>query len=195
MTYNTSTLMTLCSPESRSPRIAENQLAARVLNGEESPPRQLTAPADWRVRDPAHAVASTAAVPIGGAGSVHRRTGMRAASALPGDRNRPGSSPATDCRQNPPPASPVNQTRCFADHHPVWGCDAGADVRRADGACMMGRARAARSAPHNTASTQTRPILCQLPKPTENGMEVQNDTQRTLRARGVNPAESHAARC
>ena len=37
MTYNTSTLMTLCSPDSRSPRIAENQLAAGLLNGEESP--------------------------------------------------------------------------------------------------------------------------------------------------------------
>ena len=122
MTYNTSTLMTLCSPDSRSPRFAENQLAARLLNGEESPPqhfrteKQLTARADRPVRDPAHAVAFTTAVAVGGAGSVHRRTGMRAARALPGDSGRPGSPPATDCRQNPPPASPVNQTRCFADH-------------------------------------------------------------------------------
>ena len=42
MTYNTSTLMTLCSPDSRSPRIAENQLAARLLNGEESLPQTPT---------------------------------------------------------------------------------------------------------------------------------------------------------
>ena len=52
--------------------------------------KQLTAPADRPARDPAHAVAFTAAVAAGGAGSVHRRTGMRAARALPGDRNRPG---------------------------------------------------------------------------------------------------------
>ena len=80
---------------------------------------QLTAPADRPVRDPAHAVAFTAAVAIGGAGSVHRRTGMRAARALPGDRNRPGSPYATDCRIDPTQALPAIQTRCFADHHPV----------------------------------------------------------------------------
>ena len=111
--------------------------------------KQLTAPADRPVRDPAHAVAFTTAVAVGGASSVHR--------ALPGDRNRPGSPPATDFRQDPPPALPAIQTRCFADHHPVWRCAAGADVRRADGACMRGRARAARRALHNTASTHTKP--------------------------------------
>ena len=101
----------------------------------------LTAPADRPVRAPAHAVALTTAVAVGGTGSVHRRTGMRAARTLPGDRHRPGSPPATDCRRDPPPALPAIQTGCFADHRPVWGCDAGADVRRAVGVCMMGRAR------------------------------------------------------
>ena len=138
MTYNTSTLMTLCSPDSRSPRFAENQLAARLLNGEESPPphtlfrtdKQLTAPADRRVRDPAHAGAFTTAVAIaiGCAGSVHRKTGMRTGHALPGDRNRPGSPPATDCRQDSPPALPAIQTRCFAGHRPAWDCNADPDV-------------------------------------------------------------------
>ena len=105
--------------------------------------KQLTAPVDRRVRDPAHAGAFTTAVAIaiGCAGSVHRQTGMRTGHALPGDRNRPGSPPATDCRQNPPPASPAIQTRCFADYDPAWRCDAGPDVRRAVGVCMMGRAR------------------------------------------------------
>ena len=65
----------------------------------------------------------------------------RAARALLGDRNRPGSPPATDCRQNPPPASPGNHPRCFAGHRRAWRCDAGPDVRRAVGVCMMGRAR------------------------------------------------------
>ena len=41
--------------------------------------KQLSAPADRPVRDPAHAVAFTTAVAIGGVGSVHRRTGMRTA--------------------------------------------------------------------------------------------------------------------
>ena len=95
--------------------------------------KQLTAPAgrpaDRPLRDPAHAVAFTAAVAIGGAGSVHRRTGMRAARALPGDRNRPGSPYATDCRVDPPQALPAIQTRCFADHHPVWRCEARTQTR------------------------------------------------------------------
>ena len=103
--------------------------------------QQLTAPADRPVRDLAHAVAFTTAVAIRGAGSVHRRTGMQTARALPVDRNRRGSPPATDCQQNPPPALPAIQTRCFADHRPAWRCDAGSDVRRAVGVCMMGRAR------------------------------------------------------
>ena len=75
--------------------------------------KQLTAPADRRVRDPAHAGAFTTAVAIaiGGASSVHRRTGMQTARALPVDRNRPGSPPATDCQQNPPPALPAIHAR------------------------------------------------------------------------------------
>ena len=51
--------------------------------------KQLTAPADRPVRDPAHALALTPAVALRGAGSVRRQTGMRTARALPGDRNRP----------------------------------------------------------------------------------------------------------
>ena len=63
----------------------------------------LTAPADRPVPAPAHAVAfTTAVVSIRGAGSVHRRTGMLAARALPVDRNRPESPPATDYRQTHP---------------------------------------------------------------------------------------------
>ena len=58
--------------------------------------KQLTAPADSPVRDPAHAGAFTTAVviAIGGASSVHRQTGMQTARALPVDHNRPGSPPA-----------------------------------------------------------------------------------------------------
>ena len=134
MTYNTSTLMTLCSPDSRSPRFAENQLAARLLNGEESPPpphthtlfrteKQLAAPADRPVRAPAHAVALSTGVAAGY------------------DRNGPGSPPPNSPSQNRPPTSPVNHIRCSADHRPAWRCDAGPDVRRAVGVRMMGRAR------------------------------------------------------
>ena len=60
---------------------------------------------------------------------------------------------------------------------------------------MMGRARAARCAPHNTASTRPSPFTVNCRNLQK--MEVQNDTQRTARARGVSrgePAESHAAR-
>ena len=136
--------------------------------------RSLTARADRPVRDPADAVAFTTAVAIGGAGSVHRRTGMRAAP------------PATDCRQNPPPALPVNHMRCSADHRPAWRCEARPDVRRAVGVRMMGRPRQAASVWH-----QARHSVAQKK------LEVQNDTQRTARARGVSrgePAESRAAR-
>ena len=118
--------------------------------------QQLPAPADRPQGDPARAVAVATVVAIGGAGSVHRRTGMRAARAFPGDRNGPGSPPAT------PPALPAIQTRCSADHLPVSRCEAGADVRRADGACMKGRARAARRAPYNTASTHNRPYCASI---------------------------------
>ena len=77
---------------------------------------QLTARADRPVRESAHAVAFTTDVAIRGAGSVHRRTGMQTARALPGDSGRPAI-----------------QTRRGAHHHPVWRREAGADVRRADG--------------------------------------------------------------
>ena len=74
--------------------------------------KQLTAPAHRPVRAPAHAV------------------------ALPGDRNVPDPHPLTAGKTHP--ALPATQIRCFADHHPVWGCDAGAHVRRAVGAGIMG---------------------------------------------------------
>ena len=90
--------------------------------------KQLTARADRPVRDPAHTVAFTTAVAIGGAGSVHRRTGMLAARVLPGDRNRPGSPPATNCAQYPPPALAAIQTHCCSDHRHAWRCNANPDV-------------------------------------------------------------------
>ena len=85
--------------------------------------KQLTAPADRPVRDPAHAVAFSTGVAAGY------------------DRNGPGSPPPNSPSQNRPPTSPVNHMRCSADHRPAWRCDAGPDVRRAVGVCMMGRAR------------------------------------------------------
>ena len=85
--------------------------------------KQLTAPADRPVRDPAHAVAFSTGVAAGY------------------DRNGPGSPPPNSPSQNRPPTSPVNHIRCSADHRPAWRCDAGPDVRRAVGVCMMGRAR------------------------------------------------------
>ena len=57
------------------------------------------------------------------------------------------SAVATDSRQDPPPALPGVQMRCFADHHPMvahrpaWRCEAGPDVRRAVGVGLMGRTR------------------------------------------------------
>ena len=116
--------------------------------------KQLTAPADRRLRAAAGAFVVSTGV---AAGYVRRRLSPR---SFTDHRNRPGSSRATDCRQNPPPALPAIRTRCLADHRPVWRCAAGADVHRADGACTMGRARAERSAPHNAASTRTKPLLC-----------------------------------
>ena len=85
--------------------------------------KQLTAPADRPVRDPAHAVAFSTGVAAGY------------------DRNGPGSPPPNSPSQNRPPTSPVSHFRCSADHRPAWRCDAGAHVRRAVGVCMMGRAR------------------------------------------------------
>ena len=118
--------------------------------------KQLTAPADCPVRDPARADAFTAAVAIGSAGSVHRRTGMRIARALPGDRNVPDPRPPTAGRTHM--ALQANQIRCFADHHPMWGCDAGTHVRGAVGACIMGRTcgshLASPTGPRQTASVR-----------------------------------------
>ena len=90
--------------------------------------KQLTARADRPLRASAHAVAFTTTVAVGGAGSVHRRTGTQTARALPVDRNRPGSSPATDCRQDPPPALAAIQTHCCSDNRHAWRCNADTDV-------------------------------------------------------------------
>ena len=113
----------------------KNFISRGLTNGEESPPlflteKQLTAPADRTLRAPAHAVAFSTGVAAGY------------------DRTGPGSPPPNSPSQNRPPTSPAKHIRCSADHRPVWRCDAGPDVRRAVGVCMMGRTRAARSAPH-----------------------------------------------
>ena len=130
--FHTSTIVTRSFPDSRSPSVAENQ---QISSRRACPPsrgnslyeQQLAARADR----PARAVAFAVTVAVGGAGSVHRQTGMRAA----------------------------------------------------------------RGAPHTRQARQARitgPTWRQLSKSTETG--VQNDTQETLDARGVIPAESHAAR-
>ena len=85
--------------------------------------KQLTAPADR----PIHAAAGALAGSNGAAAGY--------------DRNGPGSPPPNSPSQNRPPTSPVNHIRCSADHRPASRCDAGPDVRRAVGVCMMGRAR------------------------------------------------------
>ena len=111
----------------RSSRLAVTQPMYRPLTSRTE--KQLTARADRPLRDPAHAVAFTTAVAVGGTGSVHRRTGMRAAPTLPGgEGSRPGSLPATDCPQNPPPALPAIQTHCCSDHGHAWRCNADPDV-------------------------------------------------------------------
>ena len=85
--------------------------------------KQLTAPADRPLRAPAHAVAFSTGVAAGY------------------DCTGPGSPPLNSPSQNRPPTSPAKHIRCSADHRPAWRCDAGPDVRRAVGVCMMGRAR------------------------------------------------------
>ena len=129
-------------PPARSDLVGEaDKLLAATQPARPTPPppctlgteKQLTARADRPVPDSAHAVAFTTAVAIRGAGSVHRRTGMQTARAFPGGPGRPGSPPAI------PPALTAIQTRCCAHHHPLvaqhpmWRCEAGAGVRRADG--------------------------------------------------------------
>ena len=150
--------------------------------------KQLTAPADRPVPDAAHAVAFTTAVVIRGAGSVHLRTGMRTARALPGDSGRAGSPPATDSRHDPSPPLPAIRTRCFADHHPACRWPARPDGSPAVGGGVMG--------PNGTHPDQAK-FLFSVNCPNLQKREVQNDTQRTARARGVSPGEpgvSHAAR-
>ena len=101
----------------RSSRLAVTRPVDHTQDHTPPPPvtlrteKQLTAPADHGVRDPAHAVAFTTTVAVGGAGSVPCRTGTQTAGALPVDSGRPGSPHATDCQQNPPPALPVNHAR------------------------------------------------------------------------------------
>ena len=47
--------------------------------------------------------------------------------------------PPAHRRKNRPPSSPVNHIRGSADHRAAWRSDAGPDVRRAVGDCIMGR--------------------------------------------------------
>ena len=126
--------------------VAATQPARPILAYPPPPPpnfrteKQLTAPADRPVRYPAHAVASSTAVAIA----------IQVAPAR--FRAEPTCGPPATL-----PASPAIQTRSCADHHPlvahhpVRGCDADPDVRRAVGVCMIGRPRAARSAPQLTS--------------------------------------------
>ena len=115
----------------------KNFISRGLTNGEESPPtfqteKQLTAPADRRVRDPAHAGAFTTAVAraIGGAGSVHRRTGIKIKTArtLPVDSGGARFPAATNCAQYPPPAWAAMQTHCCSDHRHAWRRNADPDV-------------------------------------------------------------------
>ena len=101
--------------------------------------KQLTAPADRG----AGAFAFTTAVvawQLALARSI-ANPACRPPVPSPATSNPAGSSPATDCRQNRPPALPAVPTRCFADHRCAWRCEAGPDIRRAVGVRMMGRAR------------------------------------------------------
>ena len=165
---------------------------------------QLTAPADRPVRAPAHAVAFTTAVAIRGAGSVHRRTGMRTVRALPVDRNRPGSPPATDCRQNSPPA---RRPGCGLPPPPTASapqsnCRSRLDTRPARTPVNASppplRATMHDSGPPWVAIPSTYDSSIHNTLPVFAGaQEVQNDTQRAVGARGVStgePGESHAAR-
>ena len=92
--------------------------------------KQLTARADRPLRDPAHTVAFTTAVAVGGAGSVHRRTGIKTARTLPTATVPDRSPPATNCAQNPPPALAAIQTHCCSDHRHAWRCNADRSRRR-----------------------------------------------------------------
>ena len=200
MTYNTSTLMTLCSPDSRSPRFAENQLAARLLNGEESPPppgETLTAPADLSARaalcprggsrtfdcsiaSPATAGAARAAYRrLVAADSAHRRYGMPAAGRCHAHRNG-------------------LRTVGLGTRHVGVGMTILPRRRHPKVIAFRGSI----PGPHVPLST-LRPRPCERRRMTRGrrgslattlpvfagAQEVQGDTQRTLRARGVRPGE------
>ena len=160
--------------------------------------KQLSAPADRPVRDPAHAVAFTTAVAVGGSASVRRRTGMRAARALHGDRNGPWiprppthrhrtdrrRRRSTTCvaRPSTAPRGVVTQVPTSAERWAfvLWGAHADPILRLASG----------QGTGTLCPSTLCPSTLC----PKEGG---EDDTERTARARGVSrgePAESHAAR-
>ena len=124
----------LAHPTTRLPRVA-SRAATRATTDRSAPVLtaplcpstrplyQAPLPAVHRESLPAHAVAFSTGVAAGY------------------DRNGPGSLPPNSPSQNRPPTSPVSHFRCSADHRPASRCDAGPDVRRAVGVCMMGRAR------------------------------------------------------
>ena len=136
--------------------------------------KQLTAPADRRVRESAHAGAFTTAVAIaiGGAGSVHRRTGVRP----------PVPFPVTATVPDPRPPTHRHRT----------------DRPRRRSTTYVARATAYDSGPPWVASPSTYDSFI------HNNLAGfcrhtggQDDTKRTARARGVSPGEpgeSHAAR-
>ena len=143
-----------------------------------------------------------APVASGGAGSVHRRTGRWAARALPGDRNGPGSpdprllltagkTHPRRCRSITYVARPTTP-RCVLTQVPI--------IRRAIGVLHDGaRTRipscvlASIAGPRQTASVRHLAGHPVAQNPKVRKREVQNDTQGTARARGVNPM-SHTPR-
>ena len=144
---------------------------------------QPTARADRPVRAPAHAVAFSTGVAAGY------------------DRNGPGSRPATNCAQNPPPALAAIQTHCCSDHRHAWRCNADPDVdlekswsrhpRPRERRRMTRGRRGSPTLRRVTLSFTTTLPVCAGAQ--EARMILKEPHARAAWA-GVNPDESHAAR-
>ena len=101
----------------------DSQRSGRLAVTQPMPPpltprteRQLTVRADRPLRDPAHAVAFTTAVAVGGTGSVHRRTGMRAPLPFPAAPAAvPDRCPRLTARKTT--AGVAGQSRSCLPHH------------------------------------------------------------------------------